>query len=309
MRKLLFFFGVCFLLISCNDGDIITLSLDFEDTFSYCEKSSEIVFYKTNDDPSESLSLLLNASIDDFTELNTNTELINPSEDFTINGSTNTFYYRTYNTSLPSDYFCELITPDIVITNNYESTSGTVTVETVLTEDDDDGIPADIEDANEDGDDDPSTNPTDTDEDGIPDYLDDDDDGDNVPTEDENPDYSTSSGLDNAQDTDEDGIPDYLDRDDDGDGVLTRDEENESADQDPTNDITDNTIGADYLNDQISETVPATAYRTHTIKQTFKITATVYDFELTGLISQDEYEFGTLSPDETSSRTLTPDFN
>lgn len=309
MRKLIYFFSICFLLTSCNDGDIITLALDFDDTFSSCEESSEIVFFKTNDDPSESLSILLNANIDDFIELDSNNELANPTEDFTINGSTKTFNYRTYNTSLPSSYFCEAITPNIVINSDYESTTGTVTVNTVLTEDDNDGIPADIEDANDDEDDDPSTNPTDTDGDSIPDYLDDDDDGDNVPTEDENPNYSTSSGLDDAQDTDEDGTPDYLDTDDDGDGVLTRDEENESVDQDPTNDITDNTIGSDYLNEQISETVTATAYREHTIKQTFTITVTVYDFELTGLLSQDEYDFGTLSPDETNSRTLTPEFN
>lgn len=305
MRKLFYFLSVCFLLTGCNDGDIITVDIDFEDTFDYC---GELVFYKTKSDPSESLSLQLNATIEDFIELNNDNMLVNPSESFTINGSSNTFFYRTYNTTLPSSYFCQEITPNITITNNSESTTGTVTVTTILTEDDNDGIPAEIEDDNLDEDDDPSTNPKDTDGDGIPDYLDDDDDGDNVPTATENPNYSISSGFADAQDTDGDTTPDYLDTDDDGDGVLTRDEENESVDQNPTNDITDNIIGADYLNDQISETVIATAYRAHTIKQTFTITVDITDFNLPPL-TQDDYEFGTLSPAPSQTRTITPEFN
>ncbi len=309
MRKLLYFLSVCFLLTSCNDGDIITVDIDFDDddTFEYC---GELVFYKTKSDPSESLSLQLNATIEDFIELDNDNMLVNAQETFSVDGSSNTFFYRTYSATLPSSYFCEEITPNITITNNSESTTGEVTVTTVLTEDDDDGIPAEIEDENLDGDDDPSTNPTDYDGDGIPDYLDDDDDGDNVPTTTENPNYSTTTGLADAQDTDDDGIPDYLDTDDDDDGVLTRDEENETVDQNPTNDITDNSDegGVDYLNDQVSETVTATAYRVHTIEQTFTLTVGITNFELPPL-TQSEYDFGTLSPKPSNSRTLTPEFN
>ncbi len=57
----------------------------------------------------------------------------------------------------------------------------------------------------------------DTDDDGNPDHLDDDDDGDGIPTADERPD---STDLD----TDDDGIPDHLDDDDDGDSLPTLDE-------------------------------------------------------------------------------------
>lgn len=313
MRKLLLFLSVCFLLTNCNDGDIITVDIDFEDTFEYCEVEEVIVFYKTKDDPSESLTLQLNITIDDLIELGIDNMLVSTEETFALSSSSNAFNYRSYNSTLPSSYFCEAITPNISIMSDSESETGTVTVKTILTEDDNDGIPAEIEDENLDEDDDPSTNPTDTDGDGIPDYLDDDDDGDNVPTSKENPNYSTSTGFDSAQDTDEDGTPDYLDTDDDGDGVLTRDEENESVDENPTNDITDNSIGADYKNDQVSTQVPATAYRVHSIKQTFTITAEVEDFELTGLISQDYYDFGTLTLDSQDpcpcTRTLTPVFN
>ena len=304
MRNLISILIVCLLLTNCNDGDIITVDLDFEDTFSYCEDSSELVFYKTKNDPFESLSIKLNDTIGSFIELDDDNLLVNSSDTFELTSSANTFHYRTYNEMLPTPYFCEPVTPDITITNNSESTTGTVTVETVLTEDDNDGIPAELEDINENG----NLEDDDTDEDGIPNYLDDDDDGDNVKTSSENPNYSASTGLDDAQDTDEDGTPDYLDVDDDGDGVDTRDEENETINQNPTDDITDNSIGADYLNDQVSETITATAFREHTIEQTFTITATITDFELYPL-TQSEYAFGTLDPTPTSERTLTPDFN
>jgi len=105
---------------------------------------------------------------------------------------------------------------------------------------DNDGIIDSFEDLNTDGDNDPSTNPTDTDGDGIPDYLDIDSDDDGIPDnveaqttlgylppsgEDEN-----TNGLDDAyegdgtvgiipEDTDEDGIPDYVDLDSDNDGI------------------------------------------------------------------------------------------
>ena len=132
-------------------------------------------------------------------------------------------------------------------------------------EDDNDGIPAELEDINENGD----LTDDDTDGDGLPNYIDVDDDGDNVLTSveidtdnadgDDNP-------LTNPKDTDGDGIPNHLDIDDDGDGVNSIDEENLSQDNNPANDFTDPAI-ADYLNPDVASTVPASAYRVHTIRQ------------------------------------------
>ena len=105
---------------------------------------------------------------------------------------------------------------------------------------DNDGIADSFEDLNLDGDNDPSTNPTDTDGDGIPDYLDIDSDDDGIPdnveaqtTEDYIPpsgEDANDNGIDDAYedngniglfpiDTDGDGIPDYVDDDSDNDGV------------------------------------------------------------------------------------------
>ncbi|MEM9001586.1 MAG: gliding motility-associated C-terminal domain-containing protein [Bacteroidota bacterium] len=105
---------------------------------------------------------------------------------------------------------------------------------------DDDGIVDTFEDLNTDGDNDPSTNATDTDGDGVPDYLDIDSDDDGIP---DNIEAQTTNGyippsgldangngLDDAYenggnvglipvDTEGDGIPDYVDEDSDGDNV------------------------------------------------------------------------------------------
>jgi uncharacterized repeat protein (TIGR01451 family) len=72
----------------------------------------------------------------------------------------------------------------------------------------------------------------DSDGDGTPDYLDDDDDGDGVPTIDEDVD---GDGDPTNDDSDGDGTPDYLDDDDDGDGILTTDEYNDP--DDPSDDF------------------------------------------------------------------------
>ena len=114
---------------------------------------------------------------------------------------------------------------------------------------DEDGIPKTDEDLNGDG------NPTndDTDGDGIPDYLDPDDDGDTVPTVMEDPD---GDGNPLNDDTDGDGKPNYLDADDDGDTVLTK-QEDPNGDGNPLNDDTDGDGKPNYLDaDDDGDTVP-----------------------------------------------------
>ncbi|MBR9855580.1 MAG: T9SS type B sorting domain-containing protein [Algicola sp.] len=105
---------------------------------------------------------------------------------------------------------------------------------------DNDGIADSFEDLNVDNDNDPSTDPTDTDGDGIPDYLDIDSDNDGIPDNIEAQfalDYiapsmvdNNGNGIDDAYendgniglipvDSDNDGIPDYVDEDSDDDNV------------------------------------------------------------------------------------------
>ncbi len=287
---------------SCNDGDVITVEFDFGETFVSCTGIKNSVFYKTKKDPSESLSMLIeDLSIE---------QLLNFKGADTTITKTGTFNYRTYsNTTLPSNLFCnDIPSSDIKITNDSESTA-IATFTTTLTEDDNDGVPAELEDVNGDG---VLTIDDDTDKDGIPNYLDVDDDGDNVLTEDENPDPNGDGILDDAQDTDGDGTPDYLDPDDDGDGVLTRDEENDTQNANPKDDVTNVDVGPDYLNPIVKDKVDATKYRIHTIYKTYLVTLYISNLALPN-IYQDVLNFGTLSdaeiPSDLKTETRTPDFN
>lgn len=308
MRKLfLVLISTCLLnIFSCDDGDVITIELDFGETFNACNGANGLVFYKTKDDPSESLSLkVAGLTLDQILEVDETTKTY--EKDITLSSS-NPFNYRTYsNTTLPtSGLFCsDVPLSNITITQDIESTDGTASLKTVLTEDDDDGIPAELEDINNNGD----LEDDDTDGDGIPNYIDADDDGDNILTKDEAPDPNDDGDLSDAQDTDGNGTPDYLDKDDDGDGVDTRNEENDSQDKNPANDITNSDIGADYLNPGIATTVIATAYRDHNITQTYTVTLIISNFDLT-LISLDQFDFGILQNSILSkSRKGTPIFN
>lgn len=311
MRKILLLLLTFSIVSSCDDGDIITVEFDFDDTFLAC---GELVFYQIKENPFESLSLQITQpawTLESLIEVDDDGNLVNDEPiEIIIENTPNQFNYRSYNAN-PAALFCNDVPPsDIQITEDLSSFSGRAYINVSLVEDDNDGIPAEFEDANLDGDFNPATDPTDTDGDGIPDYIDIDDDGDNVLTtvelNDDNAD-GDDDPLTNPRDTDADGIPDYLDDDDDNDGVLTRDEENAPADQNPANDYTDPNI-ADYLNPVVTASLPATAYRPHAINQVFTITLTV-----TGVIfptiKQDEFNMGVLNDSRlTKTRLITPDF-
>ncbi|NCO62950.1 MAG: hypothetical protein GW839_05015 [Flavobacteriales bacterium] len=284
---------------SCNDGDIITVEFDFDDTFSACEGVSDIVFYNTKNDPSESLSVLIPSfSLETILAVEENDSLI-------IENLAVTFNYRTYSNSSISNLFCnDIPNSEIDITSDEESSS-TIKILTILTEDDNDGVPAELEDINGNG----NLKDDDTDGDGIPNFKDVDDDGDNILTRSENPDPNADGLLNDAQDTDGDGIPDYLDDDDDGDGALTRDEETNTQNNNPIDDVTNSDIGPDYLNANVITNIPATAFRQHTISKTYEVFMTVFNIALTNLFME-ELNFGRLENSNLSeTEILTPDFN
>lgn len=106
----------------------------------------------------------------------------------------------------------------------------------------------------------------DTDFDGIPNYLDNDDDGDLVLTNVEYVFSKTNSQSVNAfLDTDNDGILNYLDNDDDGDGLLTW-KEDYNHDGNPSNDDTNSNGTPDYLESAVALGVTPVALDTKTIQ-------------------------------------------
>jgi hypothetical protein len=271
MRQSFFaFLSFCFILHSCNDGDIINVALEFDQTLALCgdENSDNYVIYDTKTDPYESLILLFPTST-------TNNLIFNPTTtphegSFSINGSSIRFNYRTYDGD-PSGLICEEIPDaDVNIIDDYEANGGTVNYSSTFVDDDNDGVPSELEDINTNGD----LEDDDTDGDGIPNYKDEDDDGDNVDTKDENPDPNSDDILDDAQDTDGDGTPDYLDTDDDGDGVITR-YEDENLNGNLADDLLPGAIIARYLDETaidtfVYDTLNSNSY-TRTITVAFEI--------------------------------------
>ncbi len=128
-----------------------------------------------------------------------------------------------------------------------------VTLEVISCVDNDgDGIPTMDEDLNGDG----YPGNDDTDNDGIPNYLDSDDDNDWVETSDEI--TGIGAGLQSGNDdidTDNDGILNYLDNDDDGDGLITQDEDY-NGNGDPKDDDLDNDDIPDFLDNDVVLSVP-----------------------------------------------------
>ena len=104
---------------------------------------------------------------------------------------------------------------------------------------DNDGVETASEDLNANG----NLADDDTDHDGIPNFIDNDDDGDLILT---NAEYVFPKNGNAILDTDNDGIPNYLDNDDDGDGVLTVNEDY-NGNNNPLDDDTDNDGTPDYL--------------------------------------------------------------
>jgi hypothetical protein len=183
MKKLLYFIFPI-VLIGCDDGDIITNDFDFEDAgVELCAitpiigQENDYVFYKNEDDNFETLALQIRTSDDILNEIAEHGSLVISSTSF------NSFEYRKLDASPGNDYYCNDIpssSPRVI--EVFEATGGEIRINTVIrTDDDGDGVPS-----NEEGAifvdgviDRDATNHQDTDGDGIPDYLDSDDDGDN----------------------------------------------------------------------------------------------------------------------------------
>ncbi|GLB53238.1 hypothetical protein NBRC110019_22780 [Neptunitalea chrysea] len=299
MKKVVSIFLVISMFFSCDDGDIAVADIDFSD--SDIELCGEYLFYKLRNDDSESLSLHITNSSEDITRLI-------GEETYTINNTTNTLIYRVYN-GVASDYFCNELQPSTpIVTSEWAVLSGTVSITTTLTEDDNDGVDFDDEEPGSMNSDGEYPDAIDTDGDGLPNYKDFDDDGDNIPTEDEDID---EDGDPTNDDTDGDGIPNYLDNDDDDDGILTI---NESIDGDlnPANDYAAGNNLPNYLLNTETTALIAAQYIEHTYYKTYEnyilpddnISFTSDD----GIeLRLELLEFGTY--EETETEEITPDFN
>jgi len=292
MRKLFFIPMFLVFFLSCNDGDIIINDFNFQpENFDNCGGPGGYVFFNINNSSTaESISL----------SLGTNELLFLESgiQEFELNGTTNTVNYRKYGADVTSNYFCNTIpptAPNVII--EYLGESGVAKLTTEAIKDDEDGIEEDpLSDLNTDGD-------------SLLNYFDEDDDGDNVPTIIElGSEFLNNNG--DPLDTDNDGIPDYLDDDDDGDGILTR-YEDANGDLDPTNDITDSTVGPNFLNENVSNSNIIDQYRVHSFKLISNISLLISNLVLINEneeIIQETMILGNKNDVINTTLSLTPDF-
>lgn len=300
MKKLLYLIFPI-VLIGCDDGDIITNDFEFEDaSVEACDPTlvsgsvNNYVFYKNENTNFESLVL----------QFTTGEDILNVDGEYgpfpiTPNGP-NTFEYRKFNAAPGSNYYCNSIPPSSPrVTEVYTAMAGNIFISTEpRTDDDMDGIPAAAEAAVFiDGVIDPISS-QDSDSDGIPDYLDIDDDGDNVPTDQEGVVLNTNGSVNvsASRDTDGDGTPDYLDTDDDGDGVLTINEDT-NRDLDPTNDIAIGATVPNYRDLSIdSEANPVIVqYRVHTVQRITQLRIGITNLSLQNELEEivfESYPFG-----------------
>tara|TARA_R110000787_G_scaffold230861_2_gene338344 strand:+ start:5551 stop:6435 length:885 start_codon:yes stop_codon:yes gene_type:complete len=294
MRKLFFISILLSLFTSCNDGDIIVTDFNFEaSNLNNCGGPGAYIFYNVNNSSSaESISLALETSDILFLESGT--------EEYILNGTTYVVNYRKYDDDITDDYFCSNIPPTSPnVTIEYLGASGIAALTTVATKDDEDGIEEDL------------TSDLDTDNDGLLNYFDNDDDGDNVPTVNELGSEYLAGIDENPLDTDNDGIYDYLDIDDDGDTILTR-YEDANGDLDPTNDFTDTNNDPDYLNATITNSNIIDQYRIHSYQLTSDIELAINNLVLVNgseEITKETMILGSKSGVIDESISVSPDFN
>ena len=269
----------CFVFVSCNDGDVISVELDFDKTLTLCgdETSSNYILYDTKTTPFESLTLLFPNNVQADSIFNTG--ISGKTETLLINGNSVRFNYRTYSAD-PNTYICQDI-PDasVSVTNNYEASSGNVIFTTTFEDDDNDGVPNALEfDGDSDGD-------------SIPDYKDYDDDGDNVPTKDENPDPNGYGDLSDMQDTDGDSIPDYLDMDDDNDGTLTKFED-ENNNGNLFDDLATGAAVARFLDITVDDSFESSVTNPNEFSRNFSVNVTLENIDIS-ILSTDSFFLGT----------------
>lgn len=271
MRKYFLVILTTILLFSCDDGDLIVTDFNFEErSLQWCTGNNNMqVFYKINNTTTnEAIALIF--------------RLEPASENFLIAeegvleipvSAQNEVVYRTFNSAVGENYFCREIPPvSPVVNEEYRSTSkGLIRITSTLrnAEDHDaDGVPSLAE---------GMETQQDTDNDGIPDYLDIDDDNDNIRTSGEIA-VDTESTAMGYPDSDGDGIPNYLDPDDDNDNALTRNEDwNQSGS--PLDDVNDEGIPY-YLLPEISDSFEVTTFITNTISRRYRYQVNIYDLTL-----------------------------
>jgi len=120
--------------LSCNDGDIIVTTFNFDDTnLLACGGPGGYLFFKINTENTESLSLRLGTTNELFTSSDTLVSV--------LNGTANFVNYRIFDGEVSSEYFCNEVPPTVPqVVIEYIANSGSATLITITERDDVDGL-------------------------------------------------------------------------------------------------------------------------------------------------------------------------
>lgn len=275
-------------LLSCDDGDLIVTDFNFENPqLQWCgTNSSQVLFNMNNELVNEAIAFRFNLETPQLRFLSRELGQIT----IPLN-ATNEVIYRVFDAEVESSYFCNAIPPVAPdVTEEYRSTTGgTVVITTVLKnalDHDGDGVPSEVED---------EAGELDTDEDGIPDFLDIDDDNDNILTRVEIA-VEAENSVGAYPDSDNDGIPNYLDADDDNDDTPTR-LEDWNMNLNPADDQNEENLPY-YLNPEIIDAFEVTGFRENEISRSFRYLVVIQNLTLSnqrgdgGQIRLQNYDLG-----------------
>ncbi|MDY7395071.1 hypothetical protein UMM65_07445 [Aureibaculum sp. 2210JD6-5] len=264
--------------LSCDDGNFDIPEFQFSSIDP--ESCGDVVLYKVNEN--ETLIIEINTSLPDAVDSFLTNKWDN--EVFTVSESgANKIIYRTLSEKPTNNYFCQNIPPTSPKVISEWIGTGSILVNTEFSEDDNDNVDEEV---NED---------IDLDKDGFPNYIDSDDDGDGIPTSQEDLD---GDGDPTNDDTDGDGIPDYLEEDDDNDGTLTKFESK-------TEDANGNDI-VDYRDPETTTKLPEARPVKNSYDKIYVHTIRIEPLKLTNEngnpINRDVYEFGTIEEIKTETQ-------
>jgi len=118
--------------LSCSEGDIINMSIDFEGQLQNCSNTNDntFVFYKIDSENNRSLSVGFTSNSFDIAPQNiANISTTEPIE-INLNTSTNQLFYREFNTEFNGDeYYCTSVPPSIInVSQELVSSTGVIEI-------------------------------------------------------------------------------------------------------------------------------------------------------------------------------------
>lgn len=257
-------------LVSCDDGDLIVTDFNFENkSLQWCgDSSTQVLFNINNDQVHEAIAFRF--------RLETPQPQFFSTEEGALSiplTSENQVIYRIFNAEVDRSYYCNEVPPvSPAVREEFRSTSGGEMIINARLRNSEDHDGDNVPSADE-----GMASEQDTDGDGIPDYLDIDDDGDNVLTRVEI-EVEATSQAGAYPDSDADGLADYLDPDDDNDQVPTRNED-WNLNNNPADDRNDEGL-PHYLNPEITDAFEVTTFRENTFSRSFRYTVTAENLTL-----------------------------